>query len=192
MAFSYHFRSFPLVCGQINVSQQPGCFFGWVCPRTAGLTLSPTSLWMAAVISCCVLDAHCYFLVCTGWSLLFPGVLHMVNAISGWSLLFPIVSCCTLDGHCYFLVCSGGSWLFPGAIWMVTAISWCPLDGRCCFLLHSGWSLLFFGALWMVGVSSWCALEDHGYFLVLPGWSLLFLGSFTSNTCHTEANTRQM
>ena len=30
---------------------------------------------VCAIISCCALDGHCYFLVCSGWSLLFPGVL---------------------------------------------------------------------------------------------------------------------
>ena len=88
---------------------------------------------MVTVISRCALDVHCYFLVCSGWSLLFPGVPWMVTVIS-W---------CALDGHCYFLVCSGWSLLFPGMLWMVTVISWCALDGHCYFLVCSEWSPLF-------------------------------------------------
>ena len=47
--------------------------------------------------------------------------------------------------------------------------------------MYSGWSLLSPDAPWMVTV----------FFLVPSGWSLLFRGAFTSNTCHTQANTRQ-
>ena len=54
-------------------------------------------LWMVTVISWSALDGHCYFLVCSRWSLLFPGVLWMVT-VTSW---------CALDGHCYFMVCSG-------------------------------------------------------------------------------------
>ena len=106
---------------------------------------------MVTVISWCALDGHCYFLVCPGCSLLFPGVLWMVTVIS-WG---------ALDGHCYFLGCSGWSLLFPGVLWMVTVISWGALDGHCYFLGCSGWSLLFSGVLWMVTVISWCALDGH-------------------------------
>ena len=114
--------------------------------------------------------AHCYFrlryyfLLCSGWLLLFPGVLWMVTVIS-W---------CALDVHCYFLVCSGWSLLFTGVPWMVTVISWCALDGHCCFLVCCGWSLLFPGVLWMVTVISWCALDGHCSFVVCRGCSLLF------------------
>ena len=124
-------------------------FLRWVCPRTAGLTSPPTLLWMAVVISCCVLHAH-----------LFPGVLWMVTVILEWLLLFPVVLCCTLDGRCYFLV-------------------------------RSAWSLSFLGVFWLVAVVSCCTLDGHCFFLVPSGWSLLFRGAFTSNTCHTQANTRQ-
>ena len=102
---------------------------------------------MVTVISWCTLDGHCYFLVCSGWSLLFPGVFWMVTVIS-W---------CALDGHCYFLVYSGWSLLFPGVLWMVTVISWCALDGHCYFLVCSGLSLIFPGVLWIVVDISWCA-----------------------------------
>ena len=65
---------------------------------------------MVIVISWCVLDGHCYFVVCSGWSLLFPGVLWMVTGIS-W---------CALDGHRYFVVRSGWSLSFLKALRMVT------------------------------------------------------------------------
>ena len=58
------------------------------------------------------LDGCCYFLVGSGWLLLFPGGLWMVPAISWWAL----------DG-CYFLVGSGWLLLFPGGLWMVTVIN---------------------------------------------------------------------
>ena len=72
---------------------------------------------MVTVPSYCALDSDCYFPVCCGWSLLFPGVLWMVTVIS-W---------CALDGHCYFLVRSRWSLLFPGALLMVIVISPVPL-----------------------------------------------------------------
>ena len=56
---------------------------------------------------------HCYFRVCSGWSLLFPSVPWMVIVIS-W---------CALDGHPYFLVCPRWSLLFPSVPWMVTVFS---------------------------------------------------------------------
>ena len=83
--------------------------------------LFPSVPWMVTVISCCALDGHCYFLLCSGWSLLFPVLLWMVI----------VISCCAVDGHYYFLVCSRWSLLFLGVLWMVSAISWCALDGHC-------------------------------------------------------------
>ena len=98
------------------------------------------------------MDGHCYILVHSRWSLLFPGVLWMVTVIS-W---------CALNGRCYFEARSGWSLLCLGAFWMVTVISWCAPDGHCYFVVRSGWSiifrvhprwsLLFPGALWMVTV----------------------------------------
>ena len=49
---------------------------------------------MVPVISWWTLDGSCYFLVGSGWFLLFPGGLWMVPVISWWAL----------DGSCYFLV----------------------------------------------------------------------------------------
>ena len=60
---------------------------------------------------------------------------------------------------------------------MLTVISWCALDGHCNF--------------GMVVVVSCCTLDGHCYFLARSGWSQLFPGPFTSNTCHTKADTRQ-
>ena len=92
---------------------------------------------MVTVISGCVLDAHCYFLVWSEWSLFLPIVLWIVPAIS-W---------CALDGHYYFLVCSEWSLLFLGALWMVIVFSGGAVDGHCYFMVHFGWSLLFHGVL---------------------------------------------
>ena len=74
---------------------------------------------MVAVISWWALDGFCYFLVGSGWLLLFPGGLRMVTDISWWAL----------DGCCYFLVGSGWFLIFLGGLWMVTAISWWAQDG---------------------------------------------------------------
>ena len=52
---------------------------------------------MVAVISWWALDGCCYFLVGSGWLLLFRG-LWMVAVISWWAL----------DGCCYFV---GSGWL---------------------------------------------------------------------------------
>ena len=111
-------------------------------------------------------EACCYFLVGSGWLVLFPGGLWMVGVISWWAL----------DGWCYFLVGSGWLVLFPGGLWMVGAISWWALDGWCYFLVGSGWLVLFPGGLWMVGVISWWALDGWCYFLVGSGWLVLFPG----------------
>ena len=59
------------------------------------------------------LDACCYFLVVSIWSLLFPGGPWIDAVICWWSL----------DGHCYFLMGPGWMLLFPGGLWMVTVIS---------------------------------------------------------------------
>ena len=56
---------------------------------------------MVAVISCCILDGHCYFLVHSGWLLLFPG------AISGALWMVALISAWALDTCCYFLVTWG-------------------------------------------------------------------------------------
>ena len=138
--------------------------FRSVCPRTAGLSLPPTSLRMAVVISCCFLNAHCYFLVSCGCSLFFPRVLQMVTVILEWLLLFPVVSRCTLDAACYFLVRSAWSFIFLGVLWMVAVVSLCAVDGHCYFLVYSGWSLLFPIAPRMVTVIFWCPLDGHYYF----------------------------
>ena len=76
-------------------------------------------------MSWCALDGDCYFLLCSGWSLLFSGVLWMVTVIS--------------------LLCSRWLLLFPGVLGMVTVICWCALDGYCYLVLCSGWLLLFLG-----------------------------------------------
>ena len=48
----------------------------------------------------------CYFLVGSGWLVIFPGGLCMVTAVSWWAL----------HGCCYFLVGSGWFLVFP--VWM--------------------------------------------------------------------------
>ena len=78
-------------------------------------------------------DGDCYFLVGSGWLLLFPGGLWMVTVISWWAL----------DGCCYFLVGSGWFLLFPGGLWMVAVISWWALDGCCYFLVGSSKEMTF-------------------------------------------------
>ena len=59
---------------------------------------------MVSIISWCALDGHFYFVVRSGWSLLFPGALWMVIVISlvhfGWSLLFPGVLRMVTDVSC--------------------------------------------------------------------------------------------
>ena len=71
--------------------------------------------------------------------------------------------------------------LFCVALWIV----------RCYFLVRSAWSLSFPSVFCLVAVVSCCTLDGHCFFLVPSGWSLLFRGAFTSNTCHTQANTKQ-
>ena len=68
---------------------------------------------MVAVISCWVLDGSSYFLVGSGWSLLFLDGLWMVADIL-W---------CVLGGYSDLLDCSGWSLLFQGGLWMVGVIS---------------------------------------------------------------------
>ena len=75
-------------------------------------SLAVASWWMAA-ISWWPLDGCCYFLVASGWLLIFPDGLWMVAFISWWAL----------DGCCYFLVASGWLLIFPDGLWMVAVIS---------------------------------------------------------------------
>ena len=56
--------------------------------------LAAASQWMFIVDSGWALDDCCYFLVGSGWLLLFPGGLWMVAVVSWWAL----------DSSCYFLV----------------------------------------------------------------------------------------
>ena len=171
MAFSRPFHSFLLVCLQIDVFRQPGCFLGGFAQGQPGsryvlhrcgwpLLFFFVAFRMLTVISWCALDGYCNF-----------GIV-------------AVVSCCFLLHSRWFLV-------LPSALCMVIVISWCVLDGRCCFAVRFGWTLSFLGVFWMVTVVSCCTLDGHYYFLVPSGWSLLFPGPFTSNTCHTQANTRQ-
>ena len=112
-----------------------------------------------------------------------------------------VTSYIAVDGRYYFLLRFECSLLFPGVLWMVTVIlEWlllfpvvfcCTLDVCCYFLVRCAWSLPFLGVFWLVAVVSCCTLDGHCFFLVPSGWSLLFRGAFTSNTCHTQANTRQ-
>ena len=78
---------------------------------------------MVAVISCCILDGHCYLLVHSAWLLLF--------AIS-WPYfccaLVALISAWALNTCCYFLVTWGYLLLFPVGLYMVTVISWWALD----------------------------------------------------------------
>jgi hypothetical protein len=48
--------------------------------------LAATSQWMFIVDSGWALDGCCYFLVGSGWPLIFPGRLWMVAVISWWAL----------------------------------------------------------------------------------------------------------
>ena len=83
---------------------------------------------MAAVISWWPLDGCYYFLVASGWLLLFPSELWIVAVISQWPLDGYCYSWCPLDGCCYFLVCY---YFLVG----------------CYFLVGGGWLLLFLGGL---------------------------------------------
>ena len=72
--------------------------------------------FLAAILHKCrhfSLDACCYFLVVSGWSLLFSDGLGMDAVISWWS---P-------DGHCYFLMGPGWMLLFPDGLRMDAVIS---------------------------------------------------------------------
>ena len=106
-------------------------------------------------------NAHCYFPVCSGWSLYFWNGCCCFLLFSVAHRMVLVISWCALHGHCYFLVCYGWLLLFTGVLCMVTVISWCILVGRCCFLLHPGWSLSFSGALWMVTIISWSVHKQH-------------------------------
>ena len=65
---------------------------------------------------------HSYFVVDSGWVLLFPGALWMV-AITSWCTLN--ISWCIKDVDCYFVLHFGWLLLFFGALWMVGAIFFC-------------------------------------------------------------------
>ena len=100
-------------------------------------------LWLHDIPSC-TLHGCCYFLMGSGWLLLFPDGLWMVAVNSWWAL----------DGCCLFLMGSGWLLLFPDGLWVVAVYSWWALDGCCLFLVGSGWLLLFPNGLWMVVVYS--------------------------------------
>ena len=89
------------------------------------------------------LDGCCYFLVGSGWLLLFPGGLWMVAVISWWAL----------DGCCYFLVGSGWLLLFLGGLWMVAVISWISIF-RFPFPFHS------LRLISMLGIHTACSTQE--------------------------------
>ena len=69
--------------------------------------------WYKVPCCCFLVDGYCYFLVASGWLMIFPFGLWMVADISWWPL----------DGGCYCLMASGWLLLFPGTLWMVADIS---------------------------------------------------------------------
>ena len=98
--------------GTLSMASQAA--FRYFLVRSGWSLLFPGAFWMVGGISWCGVDGHCYFLVCSGWSLYFL-------VCSGWSLLF-------LDVLWMVTV-------IPGALWMVSVISRGAMDGRCCSLL---------------------------------------------------------
>ena len=99
--------------------------------------------WMVVVISLWVLDDGCYFLIASGWLLLFPGGLWMVVVFPGGFWVILVISRWVLDGCRYFPM--GPRWLllFLDGFQMVAVISSWVLDGCYSFLMASGSFMLF-------------------------------------------------
>ena len=88
---------------------------------------------MATIVSFWALDGCCYFLMGSGWLLLFLDGLWMAIVISRALWMVVVIPWCALDGCYYFLV-----------------ISWQGPDGCCYFLIGFGWLLFLMRSRWLM------------------------------------------